>query len=117
MKPYSHHIFVCLGKRCVKRGSEELLDSLKKLVKKRGLKEQVRVSRSGCVKACKETDTEGEFSPILIVYPDGVWYKNVRKEDLPDILESHTKKNEPLERLVYFINPKVDLKEEETPCL
>ena len=116
MKPYSHHIFVCLGKRCAKKGSEALLDALKELVKKRGLKGQVRVSRSGCVKACKETDTEGEFSPVVIVYPDGVWYKNVRKEDLPDILESHTEKNEPARRLVYFINPKIIQEGEETPC-
>ncbi len=116
MKPYSHHIFVCLGKRCVKKGSEELLDALKKLVKKQGLKERVKISRSGCLKACKETDKEGEFSPFLIVYPDGVWYKNVRKEDLLDILKSHTEKNEPAQRLVYFINPKIIQEGEETPC-
>lgn len=105
MKPYSHHIFVCLGKRCVKKGSEALLDALKELVKKEGLKEQVRISRSGCVKSCKETDTEGEYSPMVLVYPDSVWYKNVVIKDLPDILASHIDKNEPLTRLVHFINP------------
>ncbi len=105
MQAYSHHIFVCLGKRCAKKGSEELLDALKELVKKRGLKEQIRVSRSGCVKSCKETDIEGEYSPMVLVYPQSVWYRNVEVKDLPDILTSHIEKNEPLTRLVHFINP------------
>lgn len=105
MNPYKYHIFVCLGKRCAKKGSEELLDRLKELIKSRGLKEKVRISRSGCVKSCKETETEGEYSPILIVYPDSVWYKNVKEADLAEILDSHVNKNEPLARLVHFINP------------
>ncbi len=108
MKPYSKHIFVCLGKRCAKKGSEALLDELKKLVKAKGLKEKVRVSRSGCVKTCKETGVEGEYSPALIVYPGGVWYRNVREKDLPEILESHIEKGEPVKRLLYFINPEED---------
>lgn len=108
MNPYKHHIFVCLGKRCVKKGSEDLLDALKELVKSRGLKEKVRISRSGCVKSCKETETEGEYSPILIVYPDSVWYKNVKISDLSEILGSHIDKGEPLKRLVHFINPAKD---------
>ena len=108
MKPYSKHIFVCLGKRCAKKGSEELLDELKELVKSKGLKGRVLVSRSGCVKTCKETDKEGEYSPVVVVYPDGVWYKNVEPNDLTEILESHIEKHEPLKRLVYFINPEVD---------
>ena len=115
MQPYSHHIFVCLGKRCGNMGSEALLDALKELVKKRGLKELVRVSRSGCVKSCKETDVEGEYSPMMLVYPEGVWYKNVAKRDLPDILTSHIKKGEPLARLVHFINPAASQEKEDRP--
>jgi (2Fe-2S) ferredoxin len=105
VQPYRIHIFVCLGKRCAKKGSEALLDELKELVKEGGLKEQVRVSRSGCVKSCKETDEEGEYSPIVLVYPLGVWYKNVGSADLPEILESHMEKGEPVKRLLHFINP------------
>lgn len=105
MQPYKHHIFVCLGKRCSKKGSEALLDKLKDLVKSRGLKDVVRISRSGCVKSCKETETEGEYSPLLLVYPESVWYKNVKEENLPEILDSHIEKGEPLTRLVHFINP------------
>ncbi len=115
MKPYKYHIFVCLGKRCAKKGSEALLDALKELVKKQGVKEQVRVSRSGCVKSCKETDVEGEYSPMLLVYPQSVWYKNVEKKDLPDILTSHVNKNEPLARLVHFINPAASQEKKDTP--
>lgn len=101
MKPYRLHFFVCQGKRCMARGSEELLDALKKGVKDAGLKD-VRVSKSGCLKMCKETATEGEYSPAIVVYPQGIWYKNVKAGDVAEIIERHAVKGEIVERLLYY---------------
>lgn len=102
MRNYQYHIFVCLGKRCAERGSEELLDLLKEEVKARGLKEKVIVSRSGCVKLCKETETEGEYSPVVLVYPEGVWYKNVDKAGIIEIIEKHLTGGEVVEKSLYY---------------
>jgi (2Fe-2S) ferredoxin len=102
MKPYRHHIFVCLGKRCLKKGAEELLDTLKDRIHEEGLAEEVRLSRSGCVKVCKETHEEGEYSPVVIVYPEGVWYKNVTTADLDDIINVHIRGGHVVERLLHF---------------
>lgn len=101
MRPYRLHLFVCQGKRCVARGSEPLLDDIKARVKAAGIKD-VRVSRSGCVKLCKETECEGEYSPVIVVYPEGVWYRNVTAADIDEIFESHIKRGEAVERLVHF---------------
>ena len=101
MKPYRLHLFVCLGKRCKARGSEELLDDIKSMVKAGGI-EGVKVSRSGCVKLCKETECEGEYSPVIVVYPEGVWYRNVTPADVGEIVESHVKGGRPVDRLVHF---------------
>lgn len=102
MKPYRLHIFVCEGKRCAAKGSEEIREIIKQRVKDLGLRGEVRTTRSGCTNVCKETDIEGEYSPVIVMYPEGVWYKNVTKADIDDIIEKHVKKGEIVERLVHF---------------
>jgi len=102
MQPYRHHIFVCLGKRCSAKGSEELLEAMKEHIHAEGLGEEVRLSRSGCVKVCKETLNEGEYSPLVIVYPEGVWYKNVGVGDIDDIISVHLRGGRVVERLLHF---------------
>ena len=101
MKPYRHHIFVCLGARCSARGSEEILNGIKGRIKK-GELHGVRVSRSGCQKVCRETEAVGEYSPAVIVYPEGVWYRNVTPGDVDEILKRHIQGGEAVERLLFF---------------
>lgn len=101
MKPYRLHIFVCQGKRCSGKGSEALLDAIKDRVKDEGLKD-VKVSKSGCLKVCKETEVEGELSPSIVIYPEGVWYRKVAMNDINDIIDRHVKKGEIVERLLHY---------------
>ena len=91
MKPYRLHIFICQGKRCGARGSEDVLEEFKALVKAEGLA-GILVSKSGCLKVCKETESEGEYCPAVVIYPDGVWYRKVSKADVAGIVEGHVKK-------------------------
>lgn len=102
MNPYKRHIFVCQGKRCAGKGSEEILEAFKSGVKAAGLSKDIKVSKSGCMKVCKETDVEGEYSPVTVVYPEGVWYKNITLKDVSEIIEAHLKDGSPVERLVHF---------------
>lgn len=102
MNPYRLHIFVCLGKRCSAKGSEDLLADIKDRIKQEGLKGEVKVSRTGCLQVCKETQIEGEYSPAVVIYPEGVWYRNVASADIDDIVERHVKKGEIVERLLHF---------------
>lgn len=102
MRPYRSHIFLCLGKRCLARGSEEVLDAFKRRVKSEGLTGTVRVSRSGCLKVCKETEREGEYSPVMVFYPEGTWYRVVTPGDVDEIFDHHVKNGKVVERLVHF---------------
>lgn len=102
MNPYRLHVFVCLGKRCTAAGAEELLETVKEKIKAAGLKPEVKTSRTGCMNVCKETSDENEFTPAMVVYPDGVWYRNVRPADVDEIVEEHLKNGRPVKRLMHF---------------
>ena len=86
--PYQKIIFVCTNVRegdaiCCSRGGSELIrDALKRYVKENGLNGKVRVSQSGCMDLCSQ-------GPNLMIFPDGVWYKDVRLEDVPAIIQKH----------------------------
>ena len=61
-------------------------------MKARGLRDEVLVTRTGCLKHCSRGIT-------LAVYPDNVWYAGVRTSDLDEILASHLVGGRPVERL------------------
>ncbi len=101
MEDCVRHIFVCVGDRCTDKGANELLDAFKAR-KKDGSLEVARLTRTGCMKLCKDTDTEGEYSPVVVVYPDGIWYGNVGIGDVDEIIEEHINKGNAVERLVRY---------------
>lgn len=96
----SHHVLVCINTRppgnpkgsCGEKGSEDLADALKSLVKNRGLAARVIVNRTSCLKHCSRGIT-------VAVQPDNVWYAGVKPEDLVEIVESHLEKGQPVDRL------------------
>ncbi len=101
IKPYKHHIFVCLSERCARRGGTALLGEFKRRVKE-GTLGKVRLSRTGCLKLCRETEVVGENSPGVIIYPEGVWYAGVKAEDIDEMIESHIEGGTVVERLCYY---------------
>ena len=94
------HLLVCLNARppgspkgsCAQKGSEEVFDRLKAMVKERGLGARVIVNRTNCLKHCSRGIT-------VAVYPDNVWYARVTTADLPEIVESHLENGRAVERL------------------
>jgi (2Fe-2S) ferredoxin len=66
---------------------------LKQAMRDRGLREEVAVTKSGCLGQCS-------VGPAMIVYPEGVWYSVPTLEDAMEILDSHLEKGKIVERLV-----------------
>ena len=96
-----YHIVVCTNMRppghpkpsCGASGSVGILQALTMGVMERGYPPgQVLISGSACLGPC-------ESGPTLVVYPDGVWYGQVKESDVPDILDEHIGKGRPVERL------------------
>ena len=100
MSHYKHHVFFCCNQRepgencCQNHKADELRDYAKKRVKALGLdgKGKVRVNKAGCLDRCDE-------GPVIVVYPEEVWYTYVDKSDIDEIVEEHLKHGRVVERL------------------
>jgi (2Fe-2S) ferredoxin len=98
---YKHHIFFCLNERkngeacCALQGAQAAFDHCKNRIKEMGLSGpgQVRVNKAGCLDRCAG-------GPVAVVYPEGTWYSFVDNNDIDEIVESHLKKGQVVERLV-----------------
>jgi (2Fe-2S) ferredoxin len=73
-------------------GKSDLYTRLQQLTKKAGLAGRVRINKSGCLDQC-------EHGPMMVVYPEAVWYGNVRPEDAEEIVQEHLVGGRPVERL------------------
>jgi (2Fe-2S) ferredoxin len=96
MGQYRTHVFVCTsGDECPAQGDvEQFVKYLRGEAARAGLKDQVRVNKAGCFSQCGH-------GPMMVVYPEDVWYAGVRAEDLKEIFESHIVGGTPVERLRY----------------
>lgn len=94
MPNYSHQVFVCQGTGCLSSGSTEVLIELEKEIKAEGLADQVKVVKSGCFGFCMQ-------GPVMIVYPEGIFYTRVHSGDIPEIVEKHLKGGQIVERLLF----------------
>jgi len=65
---------------------------LQQLAREAGLGAKVRINKSGCLDQC-------EHGPNVVVYPDAIWYGNVRPEDAEAIVTEHLVGGRPVERL------------------
>jgi len=98
---YRHHVFFCLNVRddgaecCTNYGAEAAFDYMKSRVKALKLngKDKVRINRAGCFDRCSE-------GPLLVVYPEAIWYRYVDNEDIDEIIESHLLQGKVVERLL-----------------
>jgi len=96
MVPFDKHVFVCTsGKVCpAEGGSINVHARLKELVRQAGLESSIRINHAGCMDQCGN-------GPMVVVYPDNVWYCGVRVEDAEAIFAEHLLGGKPVERLTY----------------
>jgi (2Fe-2S) ferredoxin len=101
MAKLKRHIFICTNSRpadnpkgsCAAKGSEALRDQMAGELAKRGLLKMMRANKAGCLDCC-------ECGPVIVVYPEQVWYGNVTPSDIPEIVEKHLVNGEVVERLL-----------------
>lgn len=97
---YTAHVFCCTNQRpdghrrgsCAARGSEPLRNYMKARAKELGIP-GVRINTAGCLDRC-------ELGPVMVIYPEGVWYTYRTQTDVDEILDTHLRKGGRVERLM-----------------
>ena len=97
---YKHHIFFCNNVRqngkqcCSQNGAKELYRYAKDRCRESSIlgKAGIGVSESRCLGRC-------EHGPVVVVYPDDVWYQYIDEKDVDEIIESHLIGGKEVERL------------------
>jgi len=98
---YDIHVFCCINEResghprgsCSARGAQPLQAYLKARGKELGLGSRARMNKSGCLERC-------ELGPVMVIYPEGVWYTYSTRRDIDEILDRHVLGGERVERLL-----------------
>ena len=96
---YQSHVFCCTnvrdgGKRpsCGPQGADKLRAYMKERVKMAGIAD-TRINTAGCLDRC-------ELGPVLVIYPEGVWYRYRDAADIDEIVEVHLRQGSRVERLL-----------------
>ncbi|MCL6581440.1 MAG: NAD(P)H-dependent oxidoreductase subunit E, partial [Firmicutes bacterium] len=90
------HVLVCAGAGCVSSGCKAVEEALVQSVKNLGLADEVRIVETGCMGPC-------DMGPVIVVYPEGVFYRKVKPEDAAVIAEEHLLKGRVVTRLLYSL--------------
>jgi bidirectional [NiFe] hydrogenase diaphorase subunit len=85
-----HRIHVCVAAGCLSLRSEELKKEFEKEINAHGRSHECKVKGVGCLGLCAS-------GPLVAVESEGVLYRNVTSQDVPEIVESLGKK--PIQRL------------------
>jgi len=88
------HVLICAGTGCTSSGAKQVEAAFQDHLAKKGLEKEVRIVETGCHGFC-------EMGPLVIIYPEGVFYVRVQEDDVADIVETHLLKGRIVERLLY----------------
>lgn len=98
MEPYSRHVLVCTGSFCSPEGrGRELYSLLTELLQREELlfgPARVKRGETPCLGVCSD-------GPIVVVYPDGIWYYKVTPALLERIVVEHLKRGKPVDEAVF----------------
>ena len=91
---YRSHVLVCGGTGCTSSHSEEIIATLNEKLAENGLTDEILVVKTGCFGLCAE-------GPVVVVYPEGSFYSQVKVEDVAEIVEEHLLKGRIVKRLLH----------------
>jgi len=98
---FKYHVFFCCNQReageacCARFNAQKMRDYAKQRIKALGVHGEggVRINNAGCLGRC-------EKGPVVVVYPQGVWYTWIDEEDIDEIIEQHLQQGKIVERLL-----------------
>ena len=86
-------VLLCFGSGCVSAGARGIKEELQRLVRENGIDNEVNIIETGCMGPC-------DYGPLMLIYPEGVFYKKLTPEDMKEVVEEHLLKGRVVERLL-----------------
>jgi len=97
IESYHRHALMCAGKSCGE--NIPLFKYFKALVEAEDLgKLTVRINRAGCLGVCQQ-------GPVMVVYPEGIWYYALNEAKLTRIVEEHFRQGNPVMDYAFHCQP------------
>ncbi len=88
------HLMIGGGTACHASKSEPVRDAIREEIEKRGLSQRCKVIETG-------NDAFSTLAPVMVVYPEGVYYVHLSPDDVEDIVSEHLIDGKLVERLLY----------------
>ncbi|MEW6001687.1 MAG: NADH-quinone oxidoreductase subunit NuoF [Nitrospirota bacterium] len=94
MERFRANVLMCSGTGCVASGTMKIKTALSEELKKRGLEKEIKIVLTGCNGYCAQ-------GPVMVVYPDGIFYQSLIVEEVPKLVEEHFLKGRPYQKLMF----------------
>ncbi len=86
-------LLICCGSGCVSSGALKIKERFHEVLKEHNLTNEVNIIETGCMGPC-------DYAPVMVVYPEGIFYKKVTLYDVPTIVSEHFIKGRPVTSLM-----------------
>jgi len=88
------HVLLCYGGACISSGAESVKEAMEEEIAKADLQNEIDVVTTGCMGTC-------ELGPVMVIYPEGIFYQKVKPEDAREIVQEHLLKGRVVKRLFH----------------
>jgi NADP-reducing hydrogenase subunit HndC len=86
-------LLICCGSGCVSAGALKIKERFHEVLKEHNLTNEVNIIETGCMGPC-------DYGPVMVIYPEGIFYKKVTPDDVAEIVAEHFVKGRPVSRLM-----------------
>lgn len=86
-------LLICCGSGCVSSGALKIKERFHEVLKEHNLTNEVNIIETGCMGPC-------DYGPVMVIYPEGIFYKKVTPDDVAEIVAEHFVKGRPVSRLM-----------------
>jgi len=86
-------VLICCGSGCVSAGALKIKEKLIETLRSEGMENEVNIIETGCMGPC-------DYGPLMLIYPEGVFYVKLTPADVPEIVAEHFLKGRPVKRLM-----------------
>lgn len=86
-------LLICCGSGCVSAGAMKIKERFHEVLQEKGLTNEINIIETGCMGPC-------DYGPVMVIYPEGIFYKRVTPDDVEEIVSEHFMKGRPVTRLM-----------------